>query len=85
MVSLQVVDKNAHAVRSYNGYAEVRVVSGQARLALLGGRTLPVRDGTARICVAQASAAPEPVSLRIALPGLSERGCTLDWGLAAEG
>ncbi|MDD5708156.1 MAG: glycoside hydrolase family 2 TIM barrel-domain containing protein, partial [Kiritimatiellae bacterium] len=59
MVSLQVVDKNAHAVRSYDGYAEVRVVSGQARLALLGGRTLPVRDGTARICVAQASAAPE--------------------------
>lgn len=75
---VQIVDGEGRAVRNYSGEAEVRL-SGRARAALLGGRLLPVRNGTARLFVAQSAKQAGPLHVQLAVSGLRTRSFPLLW------
>lgn len=78
VVNVQVVDADGHAVRDFLGEAEARL-SGDARAALLAGRTVPVRAGTARIILTQQSPQPAPVRVQVGVAGLPWRNLVVDW------
>jgi hypothetical protein len=77
-LGVQIVDGAGRSVRDFNGEAEVRL-SGRARAALLGGRLLPVRNGTARLFVAQLARHAGPLHVQVAVSGLRTRGFPLLW------